>query len=109
MFRMQNAALPLMPQAQQPCHNSFRLMECGGHYFTFGPGCHVGISDHITVTLQLACQIATMPIQPGNPGDPVEQLQALRRQLEIALAGVQAQEKVALQHREAARAQAARS
>jgi hypothetical protein len=55
-----------------------------------------------------ACLAATSP-DPGQVltgGDPVEQLQALRRQLEIALAGVQAQEKVALEQREAARKRA---
>jgi len=46
-----------------------------------------------------SCDIGTV-YAPIQPGDPIEQLQALRKQLEVALAGAHAQEKVLREQRE---------
>jgi hypothetical protein len=112
MFRIQNAAMALMAQAQT--QTQLGPQQCVG--FTCGHTIWCGwyIHSYPTEVLalqypagtlpQVACQAASVPIPIGNPGDPVEQLQALRRQLEIALAGVQAQERVAIQQRDEAQA-----
>lgn len=125
MFRMQNAAMALMPQAQLGAYPCFEFTYgCGCTYTCGGTGwCHWYFNTVPCVALttrtvfEVACQNATQPVLPqcgvtmGDPqtgpgGDPLQQLQALRRQLEVALAGVAAQEKVVREQQEAARNQA---
>jgi len=122
MFRMQDAAMALIPQAQLGPQFCFHY-TCGCTYTCGATGwCHWYFQTHfpcVALTthtiLEVACQNATQPVIPqcgvtrGDPaqhvGDPVEQLVALRQQLEVALAGVVAQEKV-LREQQAAHNQA---
>jgi hypothetical protein len=107
MFGTQNMAAQLMPQYPilycpyyfHSCHYGIYSGGCGLVYYS----CHFGYYS-------LTPTIAQGPVCPGGasipapvgPGDPVEALQALRRQLEVALAGVRAQEEALRQQRSAA-------
>jgi hypothetical protein len=101
MFGTQNMVTQLMPQ--QPilycpyyyytnwCHYGYNTRICGWAYYS----CHFG---YITITITIyeqaqACLLSDgPPVAVGPGGDPVEALQALRRQLEVTLAGVRAQQ-----------------
>lgn len=111
MFRMLNAATALLPQTGLgPLWCEDWYSACwGGSGLCYWPsrtvtvGC-LALTTRTVFEQGVACLAATSP-DPGQvtpSGDPVEQLQALRRQLEIALAGVQAQEKIALEQQQAA-------
>src|SRR5438552_10989868 len=100
MFHAQNLALTLLPGApvNQNCPYFFSAW-CGLHggysfcpVFTCGhtQACGYGYTCPFTYINQLAlCLTATAIPAPVGPGDPVEALQALRRQLEVALAAVE--------------------
>jgi hypothetical protein len=113
MFGHTNAAMPLFPQQQlcidftwhQPCYfYPSHYNPCGWYYYnTWGP-CFAQTTR--TIIEQQACLPATGPVLgPLNQGDPVEQLQALRRQLEVTMAGLEAQERVLRTQQDASRAQ----
>jgi hypothetical protein len=126
MFGTQNLNMPLLPGAQQNLFCGYGYYTgwcygyytgCGYHYYTGGCGyvyytfCHYGYIS-VTATIYEQAQ-ACPPLSQGPPvaggpgGDPVEALQALRRQLEVALAGVEAQERVLREQRAAAGGEAA--
>jgi hypothetical protein len=90
MFPYQRMAIPLMPQAHQAainyrcavtweicCDTGFSIVQCA-----LSHGC-AGYSE----------QSMLCPYAQVNAGDPVQQLQELRKHLEVTLAGVQAQER----------------
>ena len=103
MFGTQNMATQLLPGAQQAilcpyyfhtgCYNYhscwYAYYSCGWGYYS----CHLGYhSITLTIVQNPVCPGGvSIPAQVG-PGDPVEALHALRQQLEVALAGVRAQE-----------------
>ena len=102
MFGTQDMAMPLLPGAQPQifCPVYWHTGVCWRFYpticFYYPTRCHFG---YITFTITIYEQVqACGPLSQGPPvvagpgGDPVEALQALRRQLEVALAGVRAQE-----------------
>jgi hypothetical protein len=102
MFHAQNMAMPLLPGAQQNLYCPYNVHTvCWGYscaYAYYSWGCHYSICPYghfsltPTIVVGPVCPGgASIPAQVG-PGDPVEGLQALRRQLEVALAGVRAQE-----------------
>jgi hypothetical protein len=113
MFGTQNMATHLLPGAQQQfycpyyyytgwCNWGYRTIGCGGWgYYS----CHFG---YITITITVyeqaqACLLSDgPPVAVGPGGDPVEALQTLRQQLEVALAGVRAQEEELRRQRTAA-------
>jgi hypothetical protein len=112
MFGNQELAMTMLPgaQANLQCPYFFSGM-CGWHngysfcpVFTCGhtQACGYGYSCPFTVIHQIQCPgITAIPAQVG-PADPVEGLRALRQQLELALAAVEAQERVLLEQRAAA-------
>src|SRR6266851_6951375 len=116
MFGTQNMATHLLPQQAIYCPYYFHTGCFNSCYYAYYSGCgwgyyscHFGyhsITPTIAAQAQL-CPVATNPClvsqdpcflsqAPRGPGglggDPVEALQTLRRQLEVALAGVRAQE-----------------
>jgi hypothetical protein len=112
MFSHQNAAMPLLPQQQlcidftyYPCYYyGGTYHPCGWYYYTYFP-C-VALTTR-TVLEQAACQAVTGPVPGQTQGDPIEQLQALRRQLEVAIAGVEAQERALRAQQDASHARGA--
>jgi hypothetical protein len=106
MFSTQNLATSLFP-----CGYNFHTFcgygyytycgyayytNCGYYYNTFHCGYAYLTGCHFPGTLpQVQAPVcpgaASIPAQVG-PGDPVEAIQALRQQLEVALAGLRAQE-----------------
>jgi hypothetical protein len=110
MFSHMNAAMPLLPQQQfcieftgYPCwYYGATYHPCGWYYYTYFP-C-VALTTRTVIEQQAACQAATQPVPGQIPGgDPVEQLQALRRQLEVTMAGLEAQERVLRAQQDASR------
>ena len=117
MFGNQNMATQLLPGVQQNlfcpwnwhtnwCHYGYHSCAyvyysgCGWGYYS----CHFGHYS-LTPVIDVACPANTavgpvgclVSADPrgglgGHLGDPVQALQVLRQQLEVALAGVQAQE-----------------
>jgi hypothetical protein len=115
MFRHMNAAMPLFPQQQlcidithpwtPPCYFVYNSGICAWY-----PSHHVcfPITIHYTPTINYV--VGPGPVHgPPPPGDPVEQLQTLRRQLEVAMAGLEAQERVMRAQQDASRARGAAS
>lgn len=113
MFRAQNLAMPIHPGESAQLYCFLYYSHCGWNYYSYcgyayysycgwNYFSHCGYYYHTFVTLpqvQQACPaITAIPGQVG-PGDPVEGLQALRKQLELALASVEAQERVLQEHR----------
>jgi len=88
MFGTQNLALTIYP-----CGYNFHTYYCGYVYYSY---CGYGYYTHHCGYAYITCPFpGTLPqVQqaPVLPGDPVEALHALRQQLEVALAGVRAQE-----------------
>jgi hypothetical protein len=113
MFSHMNAAMPLFPQQQfcieftgyNPCwYYGGTYHPCGWYYNTYFP-C-VALTTRTVIEQQVACQAGTQPVPGQIPvGDPIEQLQALRRQLEVTMAGLEAQERVLRAQQDASRAQ----
>jgi hypothetical protein len=116
MFSHTNAALPLFPQQQlciditrtfpwtPPCYYIYNSGICAWY-----PSHHIPCFANTTQTIfeqGPACQPVTGPVPgPLTQGDPIDQLQALRRQLEVAMAGLEAQERVLRAQKDASRAQ----
>ena len=111
MFSHMNAAMPLFPQQQlcidftwyHPCYYYPTYYHpCGYYPFT---QCFAQTTRTI-YEQQVACQAGTQPV-PGQilGGDPIEQLQAVRRQLEVTMAGLEAQERVLRAQQDASRVQ----
>ena len=109
MFQAQNLALTLLPGAQANLYCPYFFSGwCGLHggysfcpVFTCGhtQACGYGYTCPFTVIHQIQCPTLTAIPAHVGPGDPVEALQALRRQLELALAAVEAQERVLREQR----------
>ncbi len=114
MFRAQDLAMPINPAASPQLYCGYAYYSyCGWNYYSYcgyayysycgwNYFSHCGYYYHTFVTLpqvqQVCPAITAIPGQVG-PGDPVEGLQALRKQLELALASVEAQERVLQEHR----------
>ena len=123
MFGTQNLNVLLLPKAQENLFCGFGYYSCyyGGwpSYcpYTCGYTCHGHITLHCFLydthppIEQQACGLfgSAAPIPGGPSGDPVEALQALRRQLEVALAGIRAHEEELRRQRAAAGWEAAPS
>ena len=82
MFAHQSMAAALMPRANLPAY-CFVTWICDGG--TFNPPWTI-------------CGLTHTPVEEGQVSDPAERLQALRRQLEVTLAGVVAQESKMREH-----------
>ncbi len=95
MFPFQRMAVPLMP------HQTAMSYRC---FITYEICCDTGFSCAVSLVTCAGHSEASMacPQFQAVEGDPVEQLGALRNQLEVALAGVTAQEKL-LKERKAAK------
>jgi len=118
MFGTQNMATQLLPGAQQalPClyyysGGCWNYRSCWYGYFScyaYTCGhftCHYGyitFTDTIYQQAQPCLPSVVPPVVGGPGGDPVEALRALREQLEVALAGVRAQEEELRRQRSAA-------
>ena len=112
MFRAQNLAMPINPSAGELyCYYLYHTgcgwnyhSYCGWNYYSYCGWYYYSWCHYYTYEtlpqVQQACPAATA-IGPGpvGPGDPVEALQALKKQLELALASVEAQERVLHEHR----------
>ena len=112
MFVTQNLGVSLLPCSYifTSCPFNTYIWPCGYGYHTY---CHNVFHTYVTIQtppnpclLNLTCG-APPSIVPvggggGEDGDPVAALQALRRQLEVALAGVRAQEEELRRQRAAA-------
>jgi hypothetical protein len=104
MFPYQQMAIGLTPQyyggwcriCSATCCDTGSSIICFAAYSGGGGGCAPFSCDlgrsNVTVT-----QVQVVQAQPG---DPVEQLQALRKSLEVALAGAEAQEQALRKQRE---------
>jgi len=102
MFPYQQMAVGLMPQGSaliftpgcRICTATCYDTGCWAwpSYVPPGGGCDLNASRPITVV-----QVAQV-----QPGDPIEELQALRKRLEVALAGAEAQEHALRKQREGA-------
>jgi hypothetical protein len=96
MFPHHQMAVGLLPRASfyhcyvTWCCDSGHSMICAAY-----SGCHGGYSAGCNLYSPIEVQVAQV-----QPGDPVEHLQALRKGLEAALAGVEAQEVVLRKQRE---------
>jgi hypothetical protein len=114
MFRMLDAAATLMPQNPAVPHYCFDFTYCYcsgtwhgcGWYFYSHVPC-IALTTRTIVAQAPVCEAGTNVIGPTPEYDPVEELQALRKQLEVAMAGLEAQERVLRQQKEAARGGAA--
>jgi hypothetical protein len=101
MFSYQQMAIGLTPQyyggwcrvCSATCCDTGSSIICFAAYSGGGGcspfSCDLGRSD---VTVAQVAQV--------RPGDPIEQLQALRKSLEVALAGAEAQEQALRKQRE---------
>jgi hypothetical protein len=124
MFSAQNLATALFPCANiihSYCHPGGVTYPCVYYNFYTHPCGYT----HLCIVAFTGCGFPSplqfqqvphgcpvnIPSIPGGggPEDPVEALQALRRQLEVALAGVEAQERVLREQRAAAGGEAAPS
>ena len=105
MFGTQNMAMPLLPGGAQPNLPCFLGHSGGCGYYTCGYPLSCQYYPHTRICIFYSPCVITIYEQvqqfvtPGcpvgiarDPGDPLEDLQRLRRQLEVALAGVRAQE-----------------
>jgi hypothetical protein len=104
MFGNQSMVAQLVPQYPilycpyyyHSCYYGYYSGGCGWVYYS----CHFGY--HSLIAQGPVCPGGASIPAPVGPGDPVEALQALRQQLEVALAGVRAQEEALRQQRSAA-------
>jgi hypothetical protein len=116
MFRVQNLATSLFPcgYSYQSCYYHYSTRQpTGGGVFCWNYSynrhyqwCEYPCALYIYYTWGIqqipACPAGTAIPGPVGPGDPVEALQALRQQLEVALAGVRAEEEELRRQRAAA-------
>jgi hypothetical protein len=92
MFPHHQMAVGLMPQAQLYCHITWCCDSGSSLICAFSCGYTGGCGHFSPVEAQAA---------PVQAGDPIEQLKALRKRLEVTLAGVEAQEAALHKQREA--------
>ena len=108
MFWTQNLGMTIMPGASPQFYCAYRFNTyCGWGYFS--APCYWNYNSFHCVEVFHTLfwppwppeQCPGVSVLPGpvGPGDPVEALQALRKQLELALASVEAQERVLQEHR----------
>lgn len=85
MFGFQRLAMPMMPQTAVA-----NALRC---FITWEVCCDTGFSFVPVGCTGFSEQSQLCPFQQPNVGDPIEQLEQLRKQLAVTMAGLEAQER----------------